>query len=64
LIYNKTEKTLETKRLLLRLFKESDAREVTRLCNNYNIYINTLYLPYPYSMDDALSWIKKSPGKF
>lgn len=64
MIYNKTEKTLETNRLLLRLFKESDAREVTRLCNNYNIYKNTLYLPYPYSMDDALSWMKNHQENF
>ena len=58
MIYNKTEKTIETNRLLLRLFKESDAPEVAKLCNNYNLYRNTLYLPYPYSIEDALSWIK------
>ncbi|WP_064093368.1 GNAT family N-acetyltransferase [Rossellomorea aquimaris] len=58
MIYNNTEKTLETNRLVLGLFNETDAQEVTRLCNNYNLYKNTLYLPYPYSIDDALSWIK------
>ena len=56
--YNHTEKTIETDRLLLRLFKEKDATEVSKLCNNYNLYKTTLYLPYPYALEDALSWIK------
>ncbi|WP_328593447.1 GNAT family N-acetyltransferase [Niallia circulans] len=43
---------------VIRLFKESDAVNVAKLCNNYNIYKNTLHLPYPYSVDDAKSWIK------
>lgn len=30
---------------------------MAKLCNNYNIYKNTLYLPYPYTEDDALDWI-------
>ncbi|MGE7840883.1 GNAT family N-acetyltransferase [Lysinibacillus sp. NPDC093712] len=57
MIYSKTEKTLETDRLLLRLFKETDAQEVSNYCNNYNIYKSTLNLPYPYSLDCALTWI-------
>lgn len=64
MIYNNTEKTIETNRLLLRLFEETDALEVARLCNNYNIYKDTLYLPYPYSIDDALSWIKNHLDNF
>lgn len=51
-------KTITTKRLELRLFQTTDAEAVTRLCNNYNIYKNTLYLPYPYTIEDALSWIE------
>lgn len=58
MIYNHQNKTITTDRLVLRLFRKSDAPAVTRLCNNYNIYKNTLYLPYPYTEDDALSWIK------
>ncbi|MGD7043119.1 GNAT family N-acetyltransferase [Jeotgalibacillus proteolyticus] len=58
MIYKEKEKTIETKRLLLRLFNEKDAPEVANLCHNYNLYINTLYLPYPYDQEDALSWIK------
>ncbi|WP_340003026.1 GNAT family N-acetyltransferase [Oceanobacillus sp. FSL K6-0127] len=62
--YKETEKNLETNRLLLRLFNESDVPEVTRLCNNYNLYKNTLYLPYPYSIEDALSWIENHLENF
>ncbi|MFA9558258.1 GNAT family N-acetyltransferase [Evansella sp. AB-rgal1] len=64
MIYREKEKSIETDRLLLRIFRESDAKDVTLLCNNYNIYKNTLYLPYPYSKEDALSWIKNHLGNF
>jgi [ribosomal protein S5]-alanine N-acetyltransferase len=58
MIYNHEHKTITTERLVLRLFQTTDALTVTKLCNNYNIYKNTLYLPYPYRVDDALSWIE------
>ncbi|NIK76441.1 RimJ/RimL family protein N-acetyltransferase [Paenibacillus castaneae] len=64
MIYDKPNKTITTKRLLLRLFQTSDASEVTRLCDNYNIYKNTLYLPYPYSIEDALPWIENHLDNF
>ncbi|MFD4819748.1 GNAT family N-acetyltransferase [Peribacillus butanolivorans] len=64
MIYDSQSKTITTKRLLLRLFQTSDASEVTKLCNNYNIYKNTLYLPYPYSIEDALSWIENHLDNF
>ncbi|MDV2685560.1 GNAT family N-acetyltransferase [Alkalihalophilus lindianensis] len=64
MIYSEKEKTIETNRLLLRLFNETDAPEVTKLCNNYNLYKNTLYLPYPYSIEDALSWMKNHLDHF
>lgn len=57
-MYDKENKTITTKRLVLRMFQKSDAAAVTELCNNYNIYKNTLYLPYPYSIECALSWIE------
>lgn len=56
--YDIQNKTITTKRLVLRLFQKSDAENVTKLCNNYNIYKNTLYLPYPYSIEDALTWFE------
>lgn len=49
---------ITTERLILRLFQTSDAETVATLCNNYSIYKSTLYLPFPYSLDDALSWIE------
>lgn len=64
MIYDNHNKTITTKRLLLRLFQTSDASDVTRLCDNYNIYKNTLYLPYPYSIEDALLWIENHFDNF
>ncbi|MDH5163015.1 GNAT family N-acetyltransferase [Heyndrickxia oleronia] len=55
--YDHQNKRISTERLVLRLFQKSDAEAVTKLCNNYNIYKNTLYLPYPYTLEDALTWI-------
>lgn len=62
--YDRKNKTITTKRLLLRLFQSSDAMDVAKLCNNYNIYRNTLYLPHPYSIQDALSWIDNHLANF
>lgn len=62
--YNHANKTITIARLTLRLFHESDAPAVTRLCNNYNIYRNTLYLPYPYTEEDALTWIAAHLANF
>ncbi|BCB04219.1 GNAT family N-acetyltransferase [Bacillus sp. KH172YL63] len=53
----KSEKAIITERLYLRMFNESDACEVSRLCNNYNLYRSTLNLPYPYTEEDARYWI-------
>ncbi|MBK3497097.1 GNAT family N-acetyltransferase [Viridibacillus sp. YIM B01967] len=64
MIYDNQNKTITTKRLELRLFQKSDAVAVTKLCNNYNLYKNTLYLPYPYSLEDALSWIEHHLDNF
>ncbi|MDQ0269655.1 RimJ/RimL family protein N-acetyltransferase [Cytobacillus purgationiresistens] len=64
MIYSKTEKTIVSDRLILRLFKESDAKNVSIMCNNYNIYKSTLSLPYPYSLECALSWIVNHEQNF
>lgn len=53
-----------TERLALRLFQESDAEIVAKLCNNYNIYKNTIYIPYPYTIQHAKDWIKDHYKKF
>lgn len=64
MIYDKLNKTIRTKRLILRMFQKTDAEAVTKLCNNYNIYKNTLYIPYPYSKECALSWIENHMDNF
>ncbi|GAA0379620.1 GNAT family N-acetyltransferase [Bacillus horti] len=64
MIYCEAEKTIETDRLRLRLFRESDAKDVSTMCNNYNIYKSTLNLPYPYPIDSALSWIANHEENF
>jgi [ribosomal protein S5]-alanine N-acetyltransferase len=63
-IYDAINRTIITERLMLRLFKESDAPAVTRLCNNYNLFKSTLNLPYPYSLKDALGWISHHQENF
>jgi len=64
MIYDNESKTITTERLMLRMFKKSDAETVTSLCNNYNIYKSTLNLPYPYSMECALSWMENHVDNF
>lgn len=48
---------LQTKRLVLRTFTVQDADDVARICQNENIYKNTLNLPWPYTKEDACNWI-------
>lgn len=62
--YQAAEKTIETERLMLRLFTEADAPEVSALCNNFALYKSTLNLPYPYTLDCALSWISTHQQNF
>lgn len=58
------DKTIETERLLLRLFNKADAEKVALICNNYSIYRSTVSLPHPYTVDYAISWIEKNVQKF
>lgn len=64
MIYDDLNKTISTERLVLRLFQNTDAETVVELCDNYNIYKSTLYLPHPYSIDDALTWIERHLENF
>lgn len=64
MVYNQAERTLETDRLRLRLFKPSDAAAVSSHCNNYNIYKSTLTLPYPYPLECAVDWIANLEQNF
>jgi [ribosomal protein S5]-alanine N-acetyltransferase len=56
--YIKEKSIIKTERLILRMFQKSDAATVATLCNNYNIFKSTLYLPYPYHLSDAIKWIE------
>lgn len=62
--FHQKNKTITTNRLVLRMFVKSDAEKVAWLCHNYNIFKNTLYLPYPYTKEDALEWIESHLDNF
>jgi RimJ/RimL family protein N-acetyltransferase len=62
--FNKEKRTLTAERLILRHFKMSDARRVSELCNNHNIYKSTLTLPFPYPIESALAWIPTHEENF
>lgn len=64
MLFDDNVKTITTKRLRLRLFDKSDAANVAGLCNNYNIYKSTMYLPFPYKVEDAVSWIDRHADNF
>ena len=55
--YNKIK--LETKHLILRSLKKSDALSITKYLQEKAISENTL-IPYPYSLEDGYSFVKKS----
>jgi [ribosomal protein S5]-alanine N-acetyltransferase len=53
--------TLETQRLTLRAFTLGDAPRVKELAGDKRISDSTLLIPYPYTLEDALSWIETHP---
>lgn len=50
---------LETRRLILRPFTRADAGVVAALAGDRDIALNTLLIPHPYSLADAVTWIEK-----
>ena len=52
-----TQPTLETPRLQLRPFRESDIPEIVRLLQDRDIQRTTLNIPYPYTEKDARDWL-------
>ena len=49
---------LTTERLIIRPFKDSDYQRVYECCNDYEIVKMTLAMPWPYTEDNAKSWIQ------
>lgn len=60
----KEQPILRTERLLLRPFTFEDAPAVQRLCNEYEIALNTLLIPHPYPDGLAEQWIASHPADF
>ena len=55
---------IETERLILRPFVESDAVEVMRLAGDRSIADTTSHVPHPYKEGMAEDWISKHQGVF
>lgn len=51
---------LETERLILRRFRLEDAKSVAKHCNNPSLTKWTKTIPYPYSEQDAINYIKSN----
>ncbi|MBI2028355.1 MAG: GNAT family N-acetyltransferase [Candidatus Levybacteria bacterium] len=51
---------IRAKHFILRPFKKGDEESLVKNINSKNIYRATLNIPYPYTMKDALQWIKKN----
>ena len=55
---------LETKRLILRPLKDSDAKNIVENINNLNVTKWLLVVPYPYTLKDSKKWIKENKNKW
>lgn len=55
---------LQTKRLILRPLKDSDAKNIVENINNLNVTKWLLVVPYPYTLKDSKKWIKENKKKW
>lgn len=53
------QKTIETKRLILRPLVDGDATEMTELLNDYEVSKYLAVVPFPYTLADAQSFIQR-----
>ena len=51
---------IETSRFALRPIQNGDAERFQQLCNDLSLAINTARIPYPYTMDDARSFVMRA----
>lgn len=51
--------TIKTKDFILRPFKMEDAQELAKKMNDKEINRNMAAIPYPYSIQDARTWLNK-----
>ena len=53
-----TKVQLRTERLLLRAYEETDVSKIVPLLGAWEVVVNTLRVPYPYSERDAREYVK------
>ena len=51
---------IETRRFALRPIQDGDADRFQQLCNDLSLAINTARIPYPYTMNDARSFVRRA----
>lgn len=55
---------LTTPHLILRPFEKDDAGSLAELLDNFEIYMNTTCIPFPYTLEDAESFISRRQELF
>ena len=58
-MYQYKDGAITTDRLVLRPFTLDDVDDVTRMCGSGVLQRTTLALPYPYTTENAVTWISK-----
>ena len=54
---------IKTKRFILRPYKMSDAKEISKVLNNWNVVKNLSNLPFPYELEHAREFIKRTSAE-
>ena len=54
---------IKTKKFILRPYRMSDAKVIEPLLNNWNVEKNLSTLPFPYELEHAKGYIKKTNGE-